>query len=88
MRKKIFECEDTGERITIEKDFDNRDFSYDEIHNWSVEDVERVIMYVNENTFRDAMRNIAKSKDTRKKIISIASTVHGRMYDIIKEMSY
>jgi hypothetical protein len=54
----------------------------------TIEEVEKFIMFVTESTFREAFRNIIKDKDIRKKIIGFAQTIHGRLYDIVREKSH
>jgi hypothetical protein len=85
--KKIFNCEETGETLTLESRRDEL-YSYNRINSMTIEEVEKFIMFVNESTFREAFRNIIKDKDIRKKIIGFAQTIHGRLYDIVREKSH
>jgi hypothetical protein len=85
--EKIFNCDETGETLIV-KSVKDKSYSYDSIHNMTIREVENFIMYVNENTFRQSFRNIVRTKEGRKKLISFAQTIHGRLYDIVREKSH
>jgi|APSaa5957512535_1039671.scaffolds.fasta_scaffold00685_31 ABC-type branched-subunit amino acid transport system ATPase component len=81
--KKVFKCEATGEEIVVQK---TKNREYNETRNMSIEELTKILEWVDIQTLKSALSNVLNGKTDR--LIYIAQALHGRIYDVLRKAEW